>query len=250
MIEIDKPLLFTAAKVKLSDKKIERFKNMDCTGESYQKSNLTESIELRVFDGIKVMTKLYNGDDEVLSFYKIGELKLLNQLNRVEFEKTTNTIRSLFSQIHELKNTIFFKDSEKMYQLNEKIMYYQSFHQEFIVWFENNQFVAPQIPPSALRKTNIPNEFRTKDSKEKGNDSLERIRISKQDRVEILADRARADTENTPDYWWNIFKAEFQEKGYSTELYRYRNKFKKGNSRGKFRINGLTFYNKKNQNPK
>lgn len=245
MNETDKPVLFTAAKAISSDKRIERFKNEVCTEESYTKSYFTEAIELIAFDGIKVETKLYKGDYEILSFHQFGEIKLLELMNRDEFEKTTEIIRSLNSQIHKLISKIFVIASDNIYKLSEKIAFYQSFHKEFIVWFENHQFIAPQIPPSALRKVNIPTKYRVIDSNKEGEKGLEWFGLTKQKKVEILADQARADTENTPDYWWNIFKAEFPE-GYSTELNRYRNTFKENNRRGKFRINGLTFYNKKN----
>jgi hypothetical protein len=249
MHEIDKPLLITAAKAISSDNRIKRFENVATTAESYEKSCHTEAIEVIAFDGARVKTKLYKGDNVVLQFHQYGALKFLELLNRDEFEKTTEMILYLNSQIHELLEKLFVRDNNNIYLLNEKVMYYQSFHKDFIVWFENKKLVAPQIPPSALMKVNIPNEFRLKDSKKKGIDGLEWNILTKQRRVEIFADRARADTENTPDYWWNIFKAEFPE-GYSTELNRYRNMFKKENRSENFRKNGLTFYNKSNTNPK
>lgn len=65
--------------------------------------------------------------------------------------------------------------------------------------------------------------------------------LTKQRQVEILADMARKDTVNTQNQWWNNFKAEFPE-GYSTELGRYRDKFKIKNRHQQFKINGLIFY--------
>lgn len=65
--------------------------------------------------------------------------------------------------------------------------------------------------------------------------------LTKQQQVEILADMARKDTVITQNQWWNNFKAEFPE-GYSTELGRYRDKFKIKNRHQQFKINGLIFY--------
>ncbi len=65
--------------------------------------------------------------------------------------------------------------------------------------------------------------------------------FTKQKRVEIFAGNARKDIDNSQNHWWKKFKAEFP-KGYSTELLRYKKKFKKQNRQKPFKINGLTFY--------
>lgn len=70
------------------------------------------------------------------------------------------------------------------------------------------------------------------------------INLTKQHRVEILADFARKDIKKTSNHWWCEFKAEFPD-GYSVELARYKTKFKKTNKHEKFKKNGLMFYKSK-----
>lgn len=67
------------------------------------------------------------------------------------------------------------------------------------------------------------------------------INLTKQHRVEILADFARKDTKKTQNHWWCEFKAEFPD-SYSVELARYRTKLKKTDKHEKFKKNGLNFY--------
>lgn len=65
--------------------------------------------------------------------------------------------------------------------------------------------------------------------------------LTKQKRVEILADMARKDTKIKPTDWRDKFRAEFPE-GYSVELGRYTTKFEKQYRNQAFIINGLNFY--------
>lgn len=67
------------------------------------------------------------------------------------------------------------------------------------------------------------------------------INLTKQHRVEILADMARKDTKIKPTDWRDKFRAEFPE-GYSVELGRYTTKFEKQYRNQAFIINGLNFY--------
>ncbi|MFC1527957.1 hypothetical protein ACFL5D_04385 [Candidatus Neomarinimicrobiota bacterium] len=67
---------------------------------------------------------------------------------------------------------------------------------------------------------------------------------TKQKQVEILANMARKDIENSPQYWHIVFKAEFP-KGYSVELGRYKGKWERKNRYEIFKINGLMFYKSK-----
>ncbi len=67
--------------------------------------------------------------------------------------------------------------------------------------------------------------------------------LTKQKKVEILADLARKDPEMKPTDWRDKFRGEFPE-GYSVELGRYKIKFNKKYRNQQFVINGLNFYNK------
>lgn len=67
--------------------------------------------------------------------------------------------------------------------------------------------------------------------------------LNKQEQIEIAAEMARQDKKQLPNYWKGKIKAEFDE--YSSELARFRKKFKKANPNEKFIINGLTFYKPK-----
>lgn len=67
--------------------------------------------------------------------------------------------------------------------------------------------------------------------------------FTKQKQVEIYADMARKDTENTPSHWLKEFQKEFPSpKGYSVQLLRYKKEFKKRNRHEKFKKYGLMFY--------
>lgn len=150
----------------------------------------------------------------------------------------------------------YTKNHDVDYFQNEK---YKRQIREINTWFNEFDFVPDKIesfiddnektdPLKSMPKQKE-DTSRIKESKDT-NDGMRNkygypykdwINLTKQHRVEILADMARKDTKIKPTDWRNKFRAEFPE-GYSVELGRYTTKFEKQYRNQAFIINGLNFY--------
>jgi len=100
----------------------------------------------------------------------------------------------------------------------------------------------PENPKTELNKSIDLKEYDTNEIKW-GVSYFKWISLSKQAKVELLADKARQDTNLSYHVWHNNFKQEFPD-GYSVEMGRYKKKFSYSNRGEQFAINGLAFYKK------
>lgn len=155
-------------------------------------------------------------------------------------------------------------ENKLQYTKNHDVDYFQNekYKQQIIkldTWFNEFDFIPDNIksfiddnektdPLKSMPKQKE-DTSRIKESKDTDDGNQDKygyyykdwINLTKQHRVEILADMARKDTEKKPTDWREKFRAEFPE-GYSVELGRYTTKFEKQYRNQAFIINGLNFY--------